>query len=1241
MRLRDFVSRTKWCQHNKSGICEWFEILPSEKEEYIELRMPEDVLQCPDVCLYIVRRSSRNSEKYISYLKFKWSDLVNKYYINLCKAPEWYHFKPMILSENASIVDNNTGDVLLGMRVCKPKDRPAAGTGLPKQNEVRPFLTSYSDTTTATLELTVTIVNARNVPAMNKDGTSCPLVAIKMNDITKETSIQKNTLSPTWNESFVFKEMNGMNDIIEFSIWNWNRILMNDKIGNKQINIMSILHDAGLKWGTNGNFTTKYYCSSEYANMVITVNFEFKFLRKDIASSNNSGGLGVAVTRSYQLSSYVYKGSGIKTNYNNNNNSNNNDDKNDMMGLYLVLNYGGESCKTRIVVGDSDPIWMECFRIACDIIQPVEYAPPIHASVMYGDNRNDNGNSRLVGTFSIPFRDVVDMMKCKSGRWYRLNSRWISMENRNLTLFDDDVGRVFIAIELITPTQVQRPLFKIDKRAYVYYLHVLTLGLRQYSSLAQRHEIEIISPDSNEKCVIEMDGINACAIASVAFKLSFKYELAPTINIKVTDSLFGGLIKKQVARGMIDTQDYFEFIRAGDEKGRDYTIRKIRSSVIDEDEIENELMAERVAEKREYVTERKCKLLSIMKTIYLTEKNKGSVSEELSNIINTAQTKWKHLKIETADDREKRIRMENALRSREDNIKIENIDIDENNDKDYNNSKKKSKNIEILYGDYNIPQKDFTPNYLVSRGSVRSELEDEMNCQPFPSWPLFQGDKSNKSPNGQIKGFLMVNDSHETPSAFEDILNSILPPSMINFRVYVLDAYSMVLPVSYVPNLDGNKCYLVIKLGKDVKRSNMCDVSDKSTYNNYSIDNSNVNRKVRNRIKRRNKKNTINKTGISNFFEMFEFNGKLPGVTDLIIQVWMRLGGTDKYDGNSSNNDELIGQSIIDVENRWYSQQWRGIQRKPVEIRDIRNPRSTTRFGKLRLWLDMCTVDNLDALKYNISLPSIQEWNLRLIIWKGKNILNKYLTKESDLFGNRHEFQVKCKLNVNNNKIQTQETDVHWGKLSNNSEASWNWRMIFNIRLQYFPIDKNSSNDRLELSLYDYTNIDLIGENSILLDKLLKHCYFEYNENGLEMIELTQNKNSKFWIKLNDASSNNTENNESSAEFDNFENDVKSNGVTVVTKSKLESKSDKSQENSDMNANNQETVRALEISIQLLSNKMVEKYPAGIGRGYPNSNPHLPAPRRATDVCRHCCACYSLYINKNMYKQLCNTYHRN
>jgi hypothetical protein len=60
------------------------------------------------------------------------------------------------------------------------------------------------------------------------------------------------------------------------------------------------------------------------------------------------------------------------------------------------------------------------------------------------------------------------------------------------------------------------------------------------------------------------------------------------------------------------------------------------------------------------------------------------------------------------------------------------------------------------------------------------------------------------------------------------------------------------------------------------------------------------------------------------FFTKYEFETKLPGPSLLKVQI---------YDSNNFRFDEVMGETVIDLEDRFYHPRWAALDIKPVEVR--------------------------------------------------------------------------------------------------------------------------------------------------------------------------------------------------------------------------------------------------------------------------------------------------------------------
>jgi len=65
------------------------------------------------------------------------------------------------------------------------------------------------------------------------------------------------------------------------------------------------------------------------------------------------------------------------------------------------------------------------------------------------------------------------------------------------------------------------------------------------------------------------------------------------------------------------------------------------------------------------------------------------------------------------------------------------------------------------------------------------------------------------------------------------------------------------------------------------------------------------------------------------FYKMYDFEAKFPGSSPLNIEVW---------DYDAIFGDELVGASILDLEDRYFTIDWMALDDKPAETRALFHP---------------------------------------------------------------------------------------------------------------------------------------------------------------------------------------------------------------------------------------------------------------------------------------------------------------
>lgn len=435
--------------------------------------------------------------------------------------------------------------------------------------------------------------------------------------------------------------------------------------------------------------------------------------------------------------------------------------------------------------------------------------------------------------------------------------------------------------------------------------------------------------------------------------------------------------------------------------------------------------------------------------------------------------------------------------------------------------------------------KEDTPVYLRGRKHHKTELEDHISVQcnsikhpeaPFHCLELMTGQEGGwfggRKKVGLVKGLWKLTQSPESP--FGKGIQSLLQKQIVDVRLYILNAFGL-FPMDSDNFSDP---YLVIKLGSETR----------STRDRY-----------------------IPNTLDPDFYEFFTFHVELPGPSQLIIEVW-------DWDGIG---DDLIGITYIDIEDRWYSKNWRKLNPKPTEERTLNNPRSAAPYGTVKLWLDM--FDQSDSRIneiVDITPPPKEDFEMRIICWKARECrICDEITNQNDLYAIVHFDMEGC---------TKQDTDLHFR--AKDGFGSWNWRMKWDFQL---PSKKQN---RLRISMWDMdftASDDLICEMQLDISTMMKYAY--KTKKRVVMKKKTRQY----------------------PDYDPLGLSEKVNAMknSLVGADPFGDGRPKNRFWLDMLHPGFDGVQGkLMFSLEVMPKGVAEKLPAGVGRSDPNSNPYLPDP---------------------------------
>jgi len=164
-----------------------------------------------------------------------------------------------------------------------------------------------------------------------------------------------------------------------------------------------------------------------------------------------------------------------------------------------------------------------------------------------------------------------------------------------------------------------------------------------------------------------------------------------------------------------------------------------------------------------------------------------------------------------------------------------------------------------------------------------------------------------------------------------------------------------------------------------------------------------------------------------------------------------------------------MGETIIDLEDRWYHPKWTALSPKPVEARTLLKKGSNTSQGLVYLWTDIFVVTD-SGLEHNkkidISGPEKKSFEVRIVCWRSLGV--------PDTQGGASDLFVRFALPG----MSSKDTDTHWR--CKGGGGSWNWRVKMMIEL---PI-KNREEARLTVKMMErniFTADTLIGQNTVNL----------------------------------------------------------------------------------------------------------------------------------------------------------------
>ena len=309
------------------------------------------------------------------------------------------------------------------------------------------------------------------------------------------------------------------------------------------------------------------------------------------------------------------------------------------------------------------------------------------------------------------------------------------------------------------------------------------------------------------------------------------------------------------------------------------------------------------------------------------------------------------------------------------------------------------------------------------------------------------------------------------------------------------------------------------------------------------------------------KKKYIKNTKNCKWYQYYDLLIELPGSSKLRLQV---------LDHDQLFSDDLIGETSIDIEDRYFDNRWQSLENKPIEVRKLYHPDYEKSQGEVIMWVEMFE-KNADSIKiepWNIEPEPISTLQMRLIIYETYEMENMDVEDTSDIYVTAYI-----------NPKEKFQTDIHYR--CSNGQASFNWRMLI-------PVELPRNNFDLTLQVFDS---DLFSKDDYICGARLNLAQII---NDVNVLDIPLKLSSDYVSALPEERKNALSSNIQFVGKDEDEEGVK---FWVMMRKNDDEKDEKEKKKS----------RVL-CSLEILPEWYSEMHPVGKGREEPNMNPYLPPP---------------------------------
>ena len=320
----------------------------------------------------------------------------------------------------------------------------------------------------------------------------------------------------------------------------------------------------------------------------------------------------------------------------------------------------------------------------------------------------------------------------------------------------------------------------------------------------------------------------------------------------------------------------------------------------------------------------------------------------------------------------------------------------------------------------------------------------------------------------------------------------------------------------------------------------------------------------------------------------------LPGVSILKLQV---------FDYDPLFSDELIGETTIDIEDRYYDFKWQELTDKPIETRPLMHPDFKQPQGYATMWLEIVDKNNKGTFqKFDISKNPDCQAQCRFIVWETREIPSMDVEDTSDIY-------VSCFVEAD----KKQSTDVHFR--CQTGTGSFNWRMCFDLDLP-----RKDKSNYLNVQVYDkdyFSKDDFICSSVINLEGLLKKIY---------LLDTPLKFSESFYDALTDIEKINMFMTSDKSVYPEWCNDEKPN---------KDNKFWLPMRKPGVDGKPGEITGAVLCSLEILPKWKADICQVGLGRDEPNVNPYLPPPLGRFEFSLNPFKMFKQCVGPKMRKKVC------